>query len=132
MPTPGGAGVFLQAGEKAITIFIDPMVARALRLGLNGEETPRPLTHDLMLSAFAGLGVDVDKVAVTHFEDETFFARLFLRQENELGESHIEIDARPSDCLVLASHCAAPIFVARKVWEEAEDMTWALDEMDPE
>jgi len=130
LPTPGGAGVFLSDGTKAMTIFIDPMVSRALGMTLQGEEAPRPLTHDLLVSVFSGLGVSLRHVVINACEEETYFARLHLEQENELGKSLVEVDARPSDCLVLAAKLAVPVFVAREVWDAAEDMTWAIDQLE--
>lgn len=120
LPTPGGAGIFLEAEDKIISIFIDPMVGRALSLGIAGEQAPRPLTHDLMLSVFAGLGIQVKQVRIPHCEDGTYYAVLCLEQENELGKSVVEVDARPSDCLVLAARCSAPVYVARSVWDAEE------------
>ena len=42
----------------------------------------------------------------------TYFARLILAARNEVHQKVIEIDARPSDCLVLAIQAKAPIFVS--------------------
>ncbi len=41
----------------------------------------------------------------------------------------IEIDARPSDCLVLATQAKAPIFVSQEVWEETDDRTEELEKI---
>jgi uncharacterized protein len=38
----------------------------------------------------------------------------------------IEIDARPSDCIAMATQQSAPIFVSLDVWGEVEDMTELL------
>lgn len=131
LPAPGGSGVFLAAEKKVITIFIDSMVTRALQLAVKKENAPRPLTHDLFSSALAGLGVKIVRVIIHDFSEETYYARLHLEQKNELGQSHLEVDARPSDCLVLALQNNAPVFISRKVWEEAEDMSWAMDQLSP-
>ena len=132
LPTPGGAGVFLMGEDKVITIFIDAMVSRALKMILEGEDPPRPLTHDLLLSVLDGLGVSLLRVVIHDLQDEVYFARLTLEQQNELGKSVLEIDSRPSDGLVLASKWNAPVYVARHVWEASDDMRWAMEQMDPE
>lgn len=132
LPTPGGAGVFLLSGGKAITIFIDPMVTRALQLALTNQTMPRPLTHDLMHDVHTGLGIRLVRVLIHDCRDETFFARLYLQQENEMGKSYVEVDARPSDAMVLALKSDAPIFVAREIWERTEDMAWAMGPLDAE
>lgn len=132
VPTPAGAAVFLQSGEKVMSIFIDAMVSHALKMNLEGESAPRPLTHDLMLSVMEGLGVQLKRVVIHDVEEDVYFARLHLEQENEIGRSVMEVDSRPSDSLVLASKLQVPILIRREVWEQAEDMRWALDQMDPD
>jgi bifunctional DNase/RNase len=132
LPTPGGSGVFLESGDKIITIFIDDMVSKALKMVLEGEEMTRPLTHDLLLSVLAGLGVRLTQVVIHDVQDGTYFARLHLVQENELGTSVLEIDSRPSDAMVLATKLRVPLFVRREVWDKAEDMKWAMIQMNPE
>ncbi len=132
IPTPTGAGVFLAAEGKVIAIFVDPMATRALHFAMSGESTPRPLTHELMITVMGGLGVRLLGVHIYGFEDETFFARLHLEQENELGKNLVEVDARPSDGMVLATHLDAPITVARDVWDQTEDMSWAMEKFSSE
>lgn len=126
LPTPSGVGVFLSDGQKTIAIFVDHSVAAAITMFLHGIHRPRPLTHDLISHIFAGLGVKVQRVLVNDLKDETFFARLYLCQENELGKSFIEIDARPSDSIAIALQQKCPIYVSLAVMEKADDMSWAL------
>ena len=49
--------------------------------------------------------------------------------QNEVHSKVIEIDARPSDCIVLATQAKAPIFVSQDVWEETEDRTEELEKI---
>jgi len=76
---------------------------------------------------FAGLGVSVERVIINDVDSGTFFARIILHQENELGKKVIEVDARPSDSMVLALQAKKPIFAARKVLDNVEDMTEILE-----
>jgi bifunctional DNase/RNase len=48
--------------------------------------------------------------------------------QNELGTKIIEIDARPSDSIVLALQHKRPIYVARAVFEAADDRTDVLEQ----
>ena len=128
IPTPTGCGVFLSNGGKVIAIFVDHSVAAAITMFLHQIKKPRPLTHDLIASIFAGLGVSVQKIVINDLQGDTFFARLFLIQENELGKHLVEIDARPSDSIALALQQSCPVFVVKHVWDRAEDMTWALEQ----
>src|SRR5512136_2343351 len=121
VPTPTGCGVFLGNDNKAIAIFVDHSVAAAITMFLHGVKKPRPLTHDLIANIFAGHGAKVQKVVVNDLKDDTFFARLYLLQENELGRNVVEVDARPSDSIAIALQQKCPVYVAQSVWEKAED-----------
>jgi len=128
IPTPQGVGVFLTDGAKVIAIFIDHYVAAALTMFAKGIKPPRPLTHDLIVSILAGFGARVQKVVINDLKDDTYYARLYLVQESEQGRNVVEIDARPSDSMALAIQQRCPIYVAAHVWEQANDMSWALEQ----
>lgn len=128
LPTPNGCGIFLGREEKVIAIFVDHHVAAAITMLLNHVKKPRPLTHDLIANILAGLSVKVLRVVVNDLKQDTFYARIYLKQVNELGCQLVEIDARPSDSIALAIQQNAPIYVCRPVWEKAEDMSWALQQ----
>ena len=56
-----------------------------------------------------------------------------MSAENETQQKKIiEIDARPSDCIAMATQQLAPIFVSLDVWDEEEDMTEVLRKMQQE
>jgi bifunctional DNase/RNase len=87
----------------------------------------RPLTHDLIGTMLLGLGARLEHIVVNDARDGTFFARILLRMENELGRKILELDARPSDSIVLALQQKRPIYVARPVFDAVEDMTEILE-----
>jgi len=128
VPTPSGSGVFLTNGEKVIAIFVDPNVAAAITMFLQKLKKPRPLTHDLIGNMFSGLGIKAQKVIVNDLKEDTFYARLHLIQESELGTNIVEIDSRPSDAIAISLQQGCPIYVSPSVWNRAEDMSWALDQ----
>ena len=127
MPTANGCAVFLGNDEKTFVIYVDQSVGNAIQMTLNGVKKERPLTHELIGHIFLGLGVTLDHVVVNDKNEDTFFARILLHMENELGKKIIELDARPSDSTVLALQHKRPIFVASKVFESVEDMTEILE-----
>jgi len=130
--TPAGVGLFLGNDEKTLAIFVDQHVGGAITLYMQGVETPRPLTHELLGSVLEGLGVRLTKVLINDLRDDTFYARLVLVQESELGKKIVEIDARSSDAIAMALRLKSPIWVHASVWQAAEDMTWALDKLKEE
>jgi bifunctional DNase/RNase len=128
VPTPQGVGVFLTDGNKVIAVFVDHVVAAAITMFAQQVKAPRPLTHDLLVNVLAGLGARLQKVVICDLKEGTYYARLHLLQENELGRNLVEIDARPSDSIALAIQQRCPVFVARAVWDRSEDMAWALEQ----
>ncbi len=54
---------------------------------------------------------------------------LILQQQNEIARKIVEIDARPSDCLALASAQKRPIFVTQSLFDQVEDMSEVLDKI---
>ena len=129
MPTPKGCAVFLGNDGKTFVIYVDHFVGNAIQMALDGvkNEKARPLTHDLIGSILLGLGAQLDHIVINEVTEETFFARILLKMENEIGRKIIEIDARPSDSIVLALQQKRPIYVAQKVLDSEEDQTEILE-----
>lgn len=127
MPTANGCAVFLGNDEKTFVIYVDHSVGNAIQMTLSGVKKDRPLTHDLIGSILLGLGSQLDHVVVNDSREGTFYARILLRMENELGKKIVELDARPSDSIVLALQQKRPIYVARAVFDAVEDMTEILE-----
>ena len=127
MPTANGCAVFLGNEAKTFVIYVDHSVGNAIQMTLSGVKKERPLTHDLIGSVFLGLGAQLEHIVVNDAREGTFFARILLRMENELGKKIVELDARPSDSIVLALQQKRPIYVARAVFDAVEDMTEILE-----
>ncbi|WP_404422501.1 bifunctional nuclease family protein [Nibricoccus sp. IMCC34717] len=127
MPTANGCAVFLGNESKTFVIYVDSSVGNAIRMTIDGVKKDRPLTHDLIGHILLGLGAKLDYIVINDVNEGTFFARILLRMENEIGRKIMEIDARPSDSMVLALQQQRPIFVAHKVFDTVEDMTEILE-----
>ena len=127
MPTTNGCAIFLGPEEKTFVIYVDQFIGNAIQMAIKGQRKERPLTHDLIINMFAGLGVEIDRVIIDERNEDTFYARLILHMKNELGQKIVEIDARPSDSMALALQAGKPIYVAREVLNSVEDMTELLE-----
>jgi bifunctional DNase/RNase len=103
------------AGERDFPIVVGIFEATSIDRRVKGEESPRPLTHDLILSVVEQLGGEVRDVVISDLKDHTYFAKLRVRKDGEL----IEVDCRPSDALAVAVASRVPIFVAESVLGEA-------------
>ena len=127
IPAVNHWALFLGNEEKTFVVYIDAFVAKAIQMTLTGEKNERPLTHDLIGSILLGLGARLDHVLINDARERTFYARIFLHMENELGKKIVEIDARPSDSIVLALQQKRPIYVVRAVFDRVEDSTDVLE-----
>ena len=102
--------MILAAGDKKFAIYAEPQVGAHLQLHLAHTHPSRPSTYDLMETALDGLGVKILQVVINDVQDTTYFARLFLEQSLPDKKQILEIDARPSDCLILALTKNIPLF----------------------
>ena len=100
-------------GTRAFPILIGIFEATSIDRRVKGFASPRPLTHDLLVSVAENLGAEFQDVVISELKDHTYFARLRLRHEGEL----VEVDARPSDAIAVAVTCnpPLPIYVAEEV-----------------
>ena len=131
LPTNAGRAVFIGNDEKVFVIYVDESVGAAITMFVNHTPKERPLTHDLMGHLMTALGAKVERVIINDLKTATYFARLIISAENELQQKKIiELDARPSDSIALATQQGAPIYVSESVWEEVEDMGEILRKME--
>ena len=127
MPTANGCAIFLGDEGKTFVIYVDHAVGNAIQMSLDGVKKERPLTHDLIGHILTGLGVSLEHVVINDVNEGTFYARILLKMKNELGQKIVELDARPSDSTVLALSHKRPILVAKKVYDQVEDMSEILE-----
>ena len=129
LPVNNGEAVFLGNKQKVFVIQIERTMGETIKMFIQKKAKPRPLTHDLMTHCLQGFGITVDRIIITELRGTTYYARMILQQRNELGRKIVELDARPSDCLALATAQKRPIFVSSELFNEVEDMSHILDEI---
>ncbi|MEA3188053.1 MAG: uncharacterized protein QOD99_1883 [Chthoniobacter sp.] len=130
LPTSAGRAVFIGNDDKTFVIYVDESVGAAISMFMSSTPKERPLTHDLMGHLMTALGAHVERVIINDLKSSTYFARLIIVAENELQQRKIiELDARPSDCIALATAHKAPIYVSREVWDEVDDLSEVLKKM---
>jgi len=127
LPANSGCALFIGNEEKVFVIQVEHNMGAIIGMFLRGTPKERPLTHDLVSSIFQGFGISVERVVISELKNSTYYARLILQQHNELGRKLVEIDARPSDCLAIASAHKRPIFVSAELFEQVEDMSEVLE-----
>ena len=101
-------------GKTALPIWVGILEANAIDKELRNESSPRPMTHDLLYSILAQTHAKVKEVRIVGLKDNVYYAILFLRLSKEV----IEVDARPSDAIVIALKSKTPIFVSTKILDK--------------
>ena len=92
-------------GDRSFPILIGLFEATSIDRRVKGFASPRPLTHDLLVSVADNLGGEFQSVVISELKDRTYFARLQIKHDGEL----IEIDSRPSDAIAVAVTCDPPL-----------------------
>ena len=122
----------LEGGRK-LPVLVGAYEAQAIAMAMEYMDTPRPLTHDLIVNVIQGIDGNLSAVKITKLEEGIFYSILDLQSE-ELG--HREIDSRPSDALAVALRMHSPILVANEVMEASvvweEDMENIEDDIQQE
>ena len=129
LPANSGCAIFVGNDEKVFVIQVEHNMGAVIGMFLRDTPKERPLTHDLMNSVLKGFSITVERAIITEMKASTYYARLILQQDNELGRKLVEIDARPSDCLALATAQKKPLFVTTSLFHQVDDMTKWLDEI---
>ncbi len=96
----------LAEGKRTLPIYIGPAEAQAIAYALQGVETSRPMTHDLMRDLLVAVGASVECVVITELRDGTFFAEIRMIIN---GQRHA-VSARPSDAVALAVRVECTIY----------------------
>lgn len=114
----GQHGVMLEGkrDKRRFLMLIGAAEATAIAVPLENVTPPRPLTHDLFLTLFGRLKVQVTRVVITDLRNNTYFATVYLTS----GGTPMELDSRPSDAIALAIRAKAPVFAEERVFEKSD------------
>lgn len=118
--------VFLEevGGNRLLPIWIGLAEGQAIAIRFSGIMLPRPLTHDLFLSALKTLGYSVERVTVTDLKENTFYAQLHLKNG---AEEHL-IDSRPSDAIAMAVRAGCSMYVKERVFARCQVLNKPISE----
>lgn len=105
----------LEGDRRLLAIMIGGPEAQAIAFALDGVETRRPLTHDLIALLLDELDAHLDRVVISALRDDVYYADLHLR----VGTGDRVVSARPSDALAIAVRIGTPVFADEAVLAEA-------------
>lgn len=115
--------LFLVCEGKTLLIQTEAAYAEIATRAIQGRSFPRPQTFELLHSICRGFEIALEGVFITDCRDGVYFARMVYSMRNELGQKTLEVDARPSDAILQSIVAHANVFVAKSVYEAAEDAT---------
>lgn len=118
--------IFLEelSGNRLLPIWIGISEGQAIAIRFSGIVLPRPLTHDLLLSAIKSLGFVVSKVVVCDIKENTFYAKVHIQK----GTTSITLDSRPSDAIAIAVRAGCTIMVEEKVFARCQTLNKPITE----
>lgn len=108
-----------ETGKKILPIWIGAAEGNSIALAMSNVKAARPLTHDLIVSIFDRLEIEVARVVISDLIDNTFYASLYILHDNQ--EHHL--DSRPSDAIAIAIRTGAPVFVEEEVLAKQDSST---------
>ena len=105
-----------KGGERQFPIVIGFLEASSIKMKLSHIDPPRPMTHDLLVTALQAVGAKVEKLVIDKLINNTFHAKLTISSGDQ---KKVTIDARPSDGIAIAVRSGAEIFVDEDVLKKA-------------
>ena len=101
-------------GERIFPIIIAPTEMAEIHRKVHGVQTRRPMTHDLFASLVQATKLELERIEITELKNEVFYARMHFTGP----EGGLELDARPSDAVALATGLSSPIFANEAILDE--------------
>ena len=104
--------------DKITAIPVGTKEANTISMAYDGNNFPRPFTHDLLLDIINNLNCKVRRVVISDIKKGTIFSKIILvnSQNNEMA-----IDCRPSDAIIIAIKSYANIFIEEHVINKIEN-----------
>ena len=102
-------------GDRMLPILIGLFEATSIDRRVKHHQSPRPLTHDLLVAAVEMLGGEFQDVVISELKEHTYYAVIRVLKDGEI----VELYARPSYAIAVAVTCEPnlAIYVAEEVIE---------------
>ena len=101
--------------EQYLPIYMGPSQANIVKRELIGARFPEPEDYECFLVGTDVTNFVLASVTVNGFEDDTFYTKLLLSQ----NEESFEVDCQVAGALALAVRRKAPIFAEEAVLDKA-------------
>lgn len=98
-------------GKRRFSVMIGEPEAQSIAMKMNKKKSPRPLTHDLIISLLASFNAKLKKIVICDMINEVFYSELYIERDN----NQMVVDARTSDAIALAIRSECDIFIKSEV-----------------
>jgi bifunctional DNase/RNase len=98
-------------GKRRFSVMIGEPEAQSIALKMNNKKSPRPLTHDLILTLLSVFGAKIEKVVIYEMVNDVFYSELHLRK----NDMSMVVDARTSDAIALSVRAECPVFIKEDI-----------------
>ena len=102
-------------GDGEFSIIIGSAEAQSIALALEGIQTPRPMTHDVILDMLSSSDIKIDRIELYKFYKGTFYSRIYIKS---LHIGLKAIDCRPSDAISISLRYPCPIHVKDSLMQD--------------
>ncbi len=100
--------------ERALPIWIGRFEANAIYSEMQGIKHRRPHTHDLLERIIQKAYGKIHRIVIPYAREGIYYAIIVMGREGAI----VEIDARPSDSIVMALKFKVPIFVSKALFSD--------------
>jgi bifunctional DNase/RNase len=108
----------LEASNKQFAIYTLPTTGVHIENILT-KQVKRPQTHAFLDTVLSGFEIDIKKVILTDVVDGVYFSKILLSKKVDGREDILEIDARPSDSLLLALKHDTEVLCSQEVLDKS-------------
>ena len=122
-----GIVVLADGDGRHLPIWVGHFEAQAIRLGMQGIATARPMTYDFAHSLIEATEATASRVVITELREMTYFAQFVVTFRGE----ERTVDSRPSDAIALAARAGVPILVATAVMDAAGIREDEIPQLEP-
>ena len=100
--------------QRRIPIVVGVAEAQSIAFWLEHVQSPRPLTHDLMVSMMHAFRIGITEVEIYRFSEGVYYSHVSMAAADG---TEVQLDSRTSDAIALALRTGAPIYATREVVE---------------
>lgn len=100
-----------ERGYRKLPIVVKPQDAQTIALKIEGMQSPRPMTHDIIKNISNSFQLDCQEVYIYQVLEGIFYAK--IRMNNGIDDAEIETTAGDAISLSLVFDC--PLYVSEEV-----------------